>query len=38
MFSEYGFDVAAGTRPKNVPANIGVIKFFFINVDNYVNN
>lgn len=36
--SEYGFDLAAGTRPKNIEPKYGTIKFFFINIDNYVND
>jgi hypothetical protein len=37
-FSEYGFDVAAGTRPRNIEERYGTIKFYFVNVDNYVNS
>eukprot|EP00347_Sterkiella_histriomuscorum_P022098 403331687 len=35
--NQYGFDIAAGTRPKNLEDRIGSIKFYFVNVDNYVN-
>lgn len=38
MFSYYGFDLAAGTRPKNIVDRIGALKFYFVNVDNYVND
>lgn len=38
LYSEYGFDLAAGTRPKNIEAKYGTIKFYFINIDNYVND
>lgn len=37
VFSEFGFDVAFGTRPKNIEDRYGTIKLFFINVDNYIN-
>jgi len=37
-FRDYGFDIAAGTRPKNIESRIGSIKFYFVNVDNYVNS
>jgi hypothetical protein len=32
-----GFDVAAGTRPKNMPLEVGHIDFYFITVLNDID-